>query len=73
MPIKIYVRLLDEGTEVARPTDALPLGDGLFRVLPTPDYDPQDETWEFPPGSLVRCKKEQWPHGQGEGWLAVEP
>lgn len=55
--ITIYIRLLDEGTEVSRRTDALDLGNGLFQVLPTVDYDPEDETWEFPPGTVVRCEK----------------
>ena len=53
---KIFVRLLGEGTEVSRPTEALVLGDGLFKILPIPNYDPEDEVWEFPPGSVVRCK-----------------
>jgi hypothetical protein len=51
----IYIPLLDEGTDVTRPTQAIPLRDDLFRVLPTPDYDPEDEHWKFPPGSIVRC------------------
>lgn len=51
----IYIRLLDEGTTVYRPTGAEELGDGIYRVLATPDYDTEDETWEFPPGTLVRC------------------
>jgi hypothetical protein len=50
----IYIRLLDEGTEVLRPTEAEELADGLFKVLPTPEYNPDDEHWEFGPGSLVR-------------------
>jgi hypothetical protein len=53
----IYIRLLDEGTEVFRPTSAEPLGQGVFKVLPTSNYNPQDEKWEFPPGSLVECEK----------------
>ncbi len=53
----IYIRLLDEGTEAFRPTLAEPVGRGVFKVLPTSDYDPQDEKWEFTPGSLVECKK----------------
>jgi len=52
--IEIYVRLLGEGTECSRPTQALDLGDGLFRVLPTSNYDSADEVWEFPPDSIVR-------------------
>lgn len=53
----IYIRLLDEGTEVFRPTSAEPLGQGVFKVLPTLDYDPHEEKWEFTPGSLVECEK----------------
>ena len=56
----VYVPLLREGTPVVRPTQAVPLGDGRFRVLATLNYDPDDETWEFPPGSIVRCRKETW-------------
>jgi hypothetical protein len=52
--VEIYIRLLNEGTECSRPTQALDLGNGLFKVLPTPNYDPTDEVWEFPPDSTVR-------------------
>jgi hypothetical protein len=55
--VPVYVRLLNEGTDVSRPTEALDLGNGLFELLPTSDYDPENETWEFPPGSLVLCEK----------------
>jgi archaellum component FlaG (FlaF/FlaG flagellin family) len=51
----IYIRLIDEGTEVFRPTKAEVLQDGFFKVLPTANYDPDDECWEFVPGSVVRC------------------
>ncbi len=52
----VFVKLLDEGTEVARPTSALPLGDGLYELLPTPDYNADIETWEFLPGSKVEVE-----------------
>ena len=52
--IEIYVRLLNEGTEVFRPTRALDLGDGRFQMQATEDYDPALEAWEFVPGSIVR-------------------
>jgi len=52
--VEIHIRLLHEGTECSRPTQALDLGDGLFKILPTPNYDPSDEVWEFPPESIVR-------------------
>ena len=51
--VDMWVRLLDEGTEVTRPAKAVDLGDGTYRILPTSDYDPDDETWEFPPGTIV--------------------
>lgn len=56
----VYVRLLDEGTDVLRPTRALPLGDSRYRLFPSVDYDPDIERWEFPPGSTVRCVLEVW-------------
>jgi hypothetical protein len=54
--VEIYIRLMDEGTECSRPTQALDLGNGLFKVLPTPNYDSCDEVWEFPPDSIVRSE-----------------
>jgi hypothetical protein len=53
----VFVRLLDEGTDVVKPTSALPLGDGSFQLLPTSDYDPETETWEFLPGSKVQLER----------------
>jgi len=54
--VPIYVRLLDEGTPVSRPTQAENIGNGFFKLLPTPNYDPADEHWEFLPGSIVRVE-----------------
>lgn len=51
----IYVPLLDEGTPVVRQTEGESLGQNLYRVMATSNYDPDDEHWEFPPGSVVRC------------------
>ena len=44
-------------TECSRPTRALDLGNGLFKVLPTSRYDPEDEVWEFLPDSIVRVRQ----------------
>ena len=68
--VKVFVRLLDEGTDVSRPTEALDLGGGLFELLPTPDCDSEVETWEFSPGSIVRCEKRH--ESSGEYLLAVK-
>lgn len=66
---RIYVRLLDEGSDVARPTQAEMLSDGVFKLLPTGDYDPEDEHWEFPPDSAVSCEMRE--HDGDKYLLAV--
>ena len=49
----IFVALLGEGTDVWRPVKASSLGDRRFVVNgPLPD----NEQWEFEPGSLVLCE-----------------
>ncbi len=60
----VYIRLLEEATTCLRPTEAVPLPDGTYRVLPTPDYDPTDEVWEFAPGSTVHCESFDGQSGQ---------
>lgn len=35
-----------------------------MRVDATENYDPEDEEWEFPPGSEVRLVAEMWSDGQ---------
>jgi hypothetical protein len=54
----IYIPLLDEGVPVVRPTQGIALKSETFLVLPTADYDPSNELWQFPPGSTVRSIKE---------------
>lgn len=55
--VKIYISLLEEGTPTARPTQAENLGDGTYKILtPEEGYNPEDELWEFLPGTVVRCK-----------------
>jgi hypothetical protein len=54
----IYVALLNEGTDVWRPTTGEKIGDDVFKILATPDYDPDDEQWEFLPDTIVKCKIE---------------
>jgi hypothetical protein len=69
--IELHVRLLTEGTEVFRPTRALKLGGGLFKLVASPDYDPDLEIWEHLPGATVRAELH---HGvRGDFPLAVRP
>lgn len=60
----VFVQLLDEGTVVYRPTEAVDLGSGRYRLLPTPDYDPDDETWEFLPNTVVVCSFRTFSNGE---------
>jgi hypothetical protein len=69
--ITIYVKLLNEGIAVARPTEATRLSDEHFRLLPTPDYNPECEKWEFPPCSIVSAERQRW--SSGEILVAVKP
>ena len=59
----VFVRLLDEGTAVYRPVRARPAGDGAYQLDRPIDYDPDNETWEFLPGSIVACESQ---HLNGE-------
>lgn len=53
----VYVRLLDEGTAVFRPAPAEPHGAETVRLLAPSDYDSEDESWEFEPGTIVRVER----------------
>lgn len=58
----IYVRLLNEGTEVFRPVLSQELRPMVF-VLGADEYDPDDEEWEYPPGTLVCVEVHQFEDG----------
>ena len=51
--MKIYVKLLNEGTEVYRPVTAEKISESVYKMHGFELYDEEDETWEFKPGSLV--------------------
>jgi hypothetical protein len=59
----IYIPLLDEGVEVQRPARAYRRADGAYIVLRPVDYDPEAESWAFPPGSTVICEARQTAEG----------
>ena len=54
----IYVSLLEENIPVRRPVLAELVRDGVYRILDQ-EYDPDIETWEFPPGTEVLCQQIQ--------------
>lgn len=58
-PSRVYVRLLGEGTLVFRASPAEFLGASAARLVAPAGYDPEDEDWEFKPGSVVRVELRQ--------------
>lgn len=50
MTKKIYIRLLNEGIDVSRPTLGRDIGDGVYEIFAAPDFDQLDEEW----GSLQK-------------------
>jgi hypothetical protein len=53
----VYVRLLGEGTLAYRPAVAVMKGPGVALLAAPEDYDPDDEDWEFGPGTMVRVEE----------------
>ena len=53
MEKNIYIQLLEEGTRVYRPTPAYEVGNNIYQIKGYEMYDPEDEVWEFPPGTFV--------------------
>jgi hypothetical protein len=56
--VTIYVALLDEGIDVWRPVAARKLAADTYLILDQ-NYDRKLETWQFEPGTLVRCRKKR--------------
>lgn len=61
---EIYVYLEDEGLDVWRPARAVRLDAQTYVLLRPDDYDPEDEKWQFPPGSVVGCERKQTRDGE---------
>ena len=53
MEKKIYIQLLGEGTIVYRPVPACQIADNLYEVGGFEIHDPENEVWEFTPGTYV--------------------
>jgi len=57
MRTNIYVQLLNEGTEVYRPVPAIEIRNNIYKLEGREIYDPEDEEWEFKPGTLVKTER----------------
>ena len=49
----IYIKLLNEGTDVYRPVSAFHIQDQIYELGGADIYDSDDEVWEFLPGTFV--------------------
>lgn len=65
----IYVYLLDEGTDVWRPVDAIHMKGDIYQIKPESRI-PKTETWQFLPGDIVRCEEKLL--SKGNSLVAVE-
>ena len=68
--VRIFVKLLNEGTDVWRPVEAVRIDEDVYQINRSNPYDPQDETWEFMPGTMVKCEMKNL--GQGQQMVAIE-
>lgn len=60
---KIYVRLLDEGTNVWRPCIATKISAYEYVIVEDQIHDCSSERWEFHPGTRVRVAEKEFSPG----------
>lgn len=53
--MKIYVDLLDEGTNVWCPVEAVHIRDDMYQIIEV-NSDPEVTRWAFDTGATVRCR-----------------
>ncbi len=58
--MQIYVELLDEGTTVWRPVEAVHIDGDRYRILTEPIAE---EIWAFQTGEIVRCRPKRFSDG----------
>jgi hypothetical protein len=66
----IYISLLNEGTTVWCPVKAIRKSKNIF-MIPEETEKPDDEDWEFSPGTLVKCQEKVFSSGE-RGLVAYE-
>lgn len=54
----IYIQLIEEGTKVYRPVPAIKIKNNIYEVKGFENYDPEDEVWEFSPGTFVLVEEQ---------------
>ena len=58
--LEVYVRLLNEGTEVCRLVPSRRLAGDVFLLGGEDIYDRGDEEWEFEPGNAVEVIEKEF-------------
>jgi len=58
--MRIYVPLLNEGTDVWRPVEAEHVGDDRYRII---QEQSQDEDWPVARGDIVKCESHRFADG----------
>ena len=58
MKRNVYIQLLEEGTKVYRPVPAIEIENNIYEVQGFGIYDPENEVWEFPPGTYVLVEEQ---------------
>lgn len=61
MSVRIYVALLNEGTDVWRPLSAVHIRNDVYRITGLPAAD---EMVEFTAGDIVRCQERRFTEGE---------
>ncbi|MCP5468593.1 MAG: hypothetical protein H7A32_04925 [Deltaproteobacteria bacterium] len=59
MEKNIYIKLLEEGTNVYRPVPAIEVKKNIYQVKGEEIYDPEDEVWEFKPSTHVIVEEQE--------------
>ena len=63
----IYVTLVGEGLNMLRSVEAEHMGRDFYRIV---EPMPESEIWEYRPGQVVRCKKQNL--SSGKALVAIE-
>ena len=69
--MKIYVELLEEGTSVSRPVEAVQVGTDVYQIVEE-NLDIEDEKWAFTSGAKVRCRRVVTRDGKNSILVAYE-
>ncbi len=65
---KVFVKLLDEGTEVWRPVEAFRVSHNVYQLS---GNQPEGEEWQFKVGSIVLCEQKKFTGDVVSGLVAV--